>query len=127
MAKLKMLKLPKKPKLGKKPAANASLQSKQAWLRRAHDKRLKYEAKLRAVEAENKKRKAINEASEKASTVISGIGDITEVRPSAFTAKNVRAKRSPDGSRKSGVKKSAKKKAAPKKAAKKKAASRKRR
>lgn len=114
MAKLKLLKMPKKPKLGKKPAASASLSTKQAWLRRQADKKAKYEAKLRAVENENKKRRAINEASQKASTVISGIGDILEVRPSAFSAKIVRARRT---SKVSGAKKRGKKKAA-KKAAK---------
>lgn len=94
MAKLKMLKLPKKPKLGKKPAQSASFATKQSWLRRQADKKLKYEARLRAVQHENAKRKVINDASQKASTVIAGIGDIMEVRPSAFNVKQVRAHRS---------------------------------
>ncbi len=93
MAKLKMLKLPKKPTIGKKPAQTASLSTKQAWMRRLHDKKQKYEAKHRAIESENKKRRAINEASQKASTVISGIGDIMEVRPGSFSVKSVRGKR----------------------------------
>lgn len=112
MAKLKMLKAPTKPKLGKKPAQTASLSTKQAWLRRQTDKRQKYEAALRAVENENKKRKVINDASAKASTVIAGIGDILEVRPGKFTIRNVRAKRT---SKVSGLKRKPAKKAPAKK------------
>lgn len=115
MAKLKMLKLPKKPKLGKKPSPNASLATKQSWLNRKNDIAKKWFAKCDAVKRENQKRKSINEASEKASTIISGIGDITEVRPSSFSAKIVRARRK---SKISGVKKR-RKKAAPRKTARK--------
>lgn len=93
MSNLKLLKLPKMPRLPKKPAASASLQTKRAWLNRANDSKIKYEAKKRAVEAENKKRKAINEESKKASTVISGIGSILEVRPGSFSVKQIRAPR----------------------------------
>lgn len=108
MAKMKMLKVPQKPKLPKKPAATASLSTKQAWLRRAQDLKLKYEGKLKAIQNENKKRQAMNEASRRASTVISGIGDILEVRPGSFSAKIVRGSRT---SKVSGTKRKTKTKA----------------
>lgn len=93
MANLKMLKMPKAPRLGKKPAQSASLQTKQAWINRNNDARIKHEAKVKAIISENAKRKAINEASKKASTIIAGIGNILEVRPASFKVSNVRAPR----------------------------------
>ena len=116
MSKLKLLKLPKVPRLPKKPAQTASLQTKRGWLNKAKDLKIKYEAKLRAVESENKKRRIINEESKKASTVISGIGSILEVRPGSFSVKLIRGPRKAASKGKvSGVKrKTTKRKAAPK-------------
>lgn len=124
MANLKMLKLPKKPRPPKKPAQTASLQTKQAWLHKVKDMATKYHAKSQAITRENTRRKAINEASKKASTIIAGIGDILEVRPSAFKVSTVRSPRkyghAGGAKKKTAKKKSAvsgtkRKKAAPKK------------
>ena len=110
MAKLKMLKEPKPPKMGRKPKANSSLASKQAWLRRNADKKAKYEAKVRAVRAENAKRAKINSESERLHKVISGVSNVLEIRPSGFSAKIIRASKAKP--RKAGKKKAAKRKPA---------------
>jgi len=104
MAKYKMLKEPKAPKLPKRPKANASLSSKQAWLRKVEDLKQKHIAKLKAIRHENEGRKKANSESERLSQVIAGIGSI-DVRSSSFT---VRKKRK--SYRHTAKKKSAKKK-----------------
>ena len=76
MAKLKMLKLPKKPK------ASASLEAKQKYLHR-----------VKAIQSENQKRHKINQESERLSKVIAGIGSVT-VRPSGFSSRVVRKSKS---------------------------------
>ena len=78
-----MLKQPKKPKLPKKPSANASLQTKRSWMRRTKELHEKYNAKLKAIAKENMEREKINKESAKLSQVISGIGSI-ETLPSSF-------------------------------------------
>ncbi|MEO5681452.1 MAG: hypothetical protein ABIQ88_02360 [Chitinophagaceae bacterium] len=101
MSKLKMLKLPKKPK------RSASLESKQKFL-----------AKVREIQHQNQKRHKLNVDSERLSKVIAGIGSIS-VLPSGFSARSIRPSKARKA--KSGAKKSKAKKAAPKrKAAKKK-------
>lgn len=120
MAKLKMLKLPTAPKLPKKPGANASLASRQAYIRKYNDLKQKHIAKVKAVEAENAQRQKENAESEKLGKVISGLGRI-EVRPSGFKAVNIRYPR--PGSKISGV---SKKRKPVKKVAKKKATKRRR-
>jgi hypothetical protein len=78
MAKLKMLKLPKKPK------ASASLETKQKFL-----------AKAGEIKKENVRRNQINDKSAKLDKVISGVTNSSViVRPSSFNAKVVRTKRS---------------------------------
>lgn len=114
--------MPKAPRLPKKPAATASLSTKQSWLRRVQDMKAKYEAKERAVFKENTERKKMNEASKKLSTVIAGVGDIMSIRPGSFKTSIIRKKRT---SKVSGIKK--KRKPAVKKAAKKRAPAKKRR
>lgn len=115
MAKLKLLKMPKVPKLGKKPAASASLSTKQAWLRRMADTKAKYEAKCKAIQKENASRVKENKLSEKLSQVISGVTNVASARPSSFRTSIRRKKRTTavSGHKKKG------RKAAPKKAAKK--------
>ncbi len=76
MAKLKMLKLPKKPK------RSASLETKQ-----------KYLAKVREIQKQNQHRHKINQDSERLSKVIAGIGSAT-VLPSGFSSKVIRASKS---------------------------------
>lgn len=80
MAKLKLLKYPKKPK------ASASLATKENFI-----------AKVREVDRENAQRKATNAKSEKLSKVIAGIGKAgsrkVSVSPKRRTAKKAPAKK----------------------------------
>ena len=87
MAKLKYLKLPKKPK------ANASLDAMNNWLE-----------KVKAVKAENQHRWKLNYEATKTRKVIAGIGS-TYVMPSGFKAVTVRPKKSGKKSSVSGVRK----------------------
>lgn len=99
MSKLKMLKLPKKPK------RSASLETKQKFI-----------AKVKAIQHENAKRHKLNQDSERLSNVIAGIGS-THVLPSGFSARITRPSKA--HKKGSGVKKARPKKAAKKKAARK--------
>lgn len=72
MAKLKMLKYPKKPK------RSASLEQKQ-----------KYLIKRKEIEKENKRRESLNKESERLSTVISGLPGSYKVLPSGFSVKHI--------------------------------------
>ena len=118
MAKLKMLKLPAKPKLSKKPKANASLAAMQNWMSRNKEARQKYYAACQAVTKANAERTKANNESIRLHKVISGIGSI-ETFPSKFTTRSIREPRK--GARKTylGVtkRKVVKKKTAPKKKA----------
>jgi hypothetical protein len=73
MAKLKMLKFPKKPK------RSASLEQKQ-----------KYLIKRKEIEQENKRRESLNKESDRLSTVISGLPGSYKVLPSGFSVKHIR-------------------------------------
>ena len=84
MAKLKMLKAPKKP------ARSASLSKKE-----------KYIAKVNAIRKENAHRHSINKKSESLDKVIAGIGSVS-VRPSGYKAISIRGKRKP-GRKKTAV------------------------
>lgn len=95
MAKLKYLKLPKKPKAG------ASVNQLSAWLKKVED-----------IRKENQARKRLNDDQERLSKRVAGIGS-TYVIPSG--SKIVRAARP----KKKAAAKPARKKAVPKKAAKK--------
>ena len=102
MAKLKMLKAPKKP------ARSASVATKE-----------KYIAKVHAIRKENQSRAAMNNHSAKLDKVIAGIGSVS-VMPSQFKSVNIRSRHA-GGRKKSAVgstgkrKKHAAKKHAPKK------------
>lgn len=94
MSKLKMLKLPKKPK------RSASLETKQKFL-----------AKVKEIQHQNAKRHKLNQDSERLSKVIAGIGSVS-VLPSGFSARVIRPSKSRKKSGHAKPKKAAKKKAA---------------
>ncbi len=91
MAKLKMLKFPKKPK------RTASVEQKQKFL-----------AKVKAIDSENARRKKQNDLSDKLSQVISGIGSV-KVFSSGYSAKNIRSRKS--GKKRTSISGTRKKKA----------------
>jgi hypothetical protein len=87
MAKLKMLKLPKKPK------AAASIAVKERYL-----------AKVEALKKENQRRKGINDYAKKLDAQISGIGSAA-VLPNRFAAFSKRKKKKASGPKKKTAKK----------------------
>ena len=103
MAKLKMLKLPKKPK------ANASLETMR-----------KYVAKVKEIRATNEHRHKINKEAESMKKVIAGIGS-TSVLPSSFKSYELRSPNKKGPKKHASVSGTAKRKTAKKAAPKKRA------
>lgn len=93
MAKLKMLKMPKKPKLSRKPKASSSLETKERWLASNKKKLADYSAKKRAVEHENSRRKTINGKNDKLAEQISRISGIEGLGRVSHTTRRKAAKK----------------------------------
>ena len=76
----KLKKYPKAPKLGKKPKASATLQSKQNFLEREKAKEKIYLEKCKAVDKANATIAADAKKSEKLTKEISGVKRVTPKR-----------------------------------------------